>query len=93
MLALLLTFFAFAHVAHVPDPVASRRVVQDEPRPLELTEAEFRSIWERIEPDAEEEAWRTIPWRTTFWQGVVDANELDRPVLLFAMNGHPFGCT
>lgn len=59
----------------------------------ELSNASYEGIKRHILPDAEDEAWRKIPWRTTFWQGVMDANKEDKPILLFAMNGHPFGCT
>lgn len=59
----------------------------------ELSDATFDRLLAAIGPSDEEEAWRQLPWRTTFWQGVIDAQETDAPVLLFAMNGHPFGCT
>jgi hypothetical protein len=50
-------------------------------------------VREHVLPSDEEEKWRKMEWRTTFWQGVMDAQKADKPVLLFAMNGHPFGCT
>ncbi len=59
----------------------------------ELSDSSYESIKRHVLPSADEETWRKIPWRTTFWQGVIDANKQDKPVLLFAMNGHPFGCT
>jgi hypothetical protein len=59
----------------------------------ELSDSSYERIKRHILPDADEETWRKIPWRTTFWQGVIDANKEDKPILLFAMNGHPFGCT
>lgn len=59
----------------------------------ELSDASYENLKRHILPDADDEAWRRIPWRTTFWQGVIDANKEDKPILLFAMNGHPFGCT
>ncbi|MCC7510001.1 MAG: hypothetical protein IT464_11625 [Planctomycetes bacterium] len=59
----------------------------------ELTEASYDRIVKHIMPSAEEEAWRKLAWRTTFWQGVMDANKEDKPVMLYTMNGHPFGCT
>lgn len=93
MLTLLLALAPLVQVVDVPaSPAQERADVAEEGR-LELTDAEFDELWNRIVPSGEEEAWREIPWRATFWDGVVDANELDRPVLLFAMNGHPFGCT
>ncbi len=59
------------------------------------TFAHYRAL---VAPTAADEEWRTVleetaPWRATFWQGVIDAQAADRPVLLFTMNGHPFGCT
>jgi hypothetical protein len=59
----------------------------------EVTERNFQRLRDHIMPSAAEEEWRKIPWRTTYWQGVVDAQKADKPVFLFAMNGHPFGCT
>lgn len=59
----------------------------------ELTDSSYEKVRQHVLPSAEEEAWRKIAWRTTFWQGVIDANKEDKPVMLFAMNGHPFGCT
>jgi len=47
----------------------------------------------RIEPSAEEVAWTEIPWRPSFWSGAQEAQEAHKPLLLWAMNGHPLGCT
>src|SRR5262249_42747390 len=35
--------------------------------------------------------WLDIPWRTTFWAGVVDSQKEDKPLLLWIYAGHPFG--
>ena len=59
----------------------------------ELTAATFDHWREYIHPNAEELRWQAIPWRASFWQGVVDAQRVHKPVLLWAMNGHPMGCT
>lgn len=40
-----------------------------------------------------ESGWRKIPWRPTFWDGVVEAQEKDKPLLLWIMNGHPLAET
>ena len=50
---------------------------------------EWRAL---IEPAPEELAWADIPWRASFWSAVVEARASERPVLLWAMNGHPLGC-
>jgi hypothetical protein len=46
-----------------------------------------------VVPAAEELRWLEIPWRATLWDAVVDAHRLRRPILLWAMNGHPLACT
>lgn len=45
-----------------------------------------------IEPTREELAWTAIPWRASFWSALVEAQTSERPILLWAMNGHPLGC-
>ncbi len=46
-----------------------------------------------IQPDAKEQTYKEIDWRVKFWDGVIEAKELGRPILLWTMNGHPLGCT
>lgn len=48
---------------------------------------------ERVVPAPDDLGWNAIPWRVSYAEGVLDADRLDRPVLLWAMNGHPLGCT
>ena len=48
---------------------------------------------ERIEPGADELSWERIPWRPTLWEGLLEAADSERPLLLWVMNGHPLGCT
>lgn len=59
----------------------------------ELTERNYERIRDHVLPDEDEEAWRKIDWQPTFWDGVIEAQEEDKPIMLYAMNGHPFGCT
>lgn len=59
----------------------------------ELTEDTFAEWRDYLVPPAAEEAWLEIGWRTTFWDGLREAQEKQKPVLLWAMNGHPLGCT
>jgi len=54
------------------------------------TLAEWRTL---IEPAPAELAWTEIPWRTSFWSALSEAQASERPLLLWAMNGHPLGCT
>lgn len=48
---------------------------------------------EQVLPDASELAWRAVPWRASLAQAALEADAQDKPVLLWAMNGHPLGCT
>ena len=44
-------------------------------------------------PNPSEASIRTIPWRTSVLQGIVEAQKNDKPVMIYLMNGHPLGCT
>ncbi|MHC4839567.1 MAG: hypothetical protein ACYTDT_01220 [Planctomycetota bacterium] len=59
----------------------------------ELTKKNYEKTRDHILPNEDEEAWRKIEWRATFWEGIIDAQKADKPVMLYAMNGHPFSCT
>jgi hypothetical protein len=51
------------------------------------------SIADYVRPTSAESAWRDIPWQPTFAGGLRAAVEDGRPLLFWAMNGHPLGCT
>jgi hypothetical protein len=59
----------------------------------ELSPETFPRLLERILPTEDESAWRDRGWHATFWDGIVTAHRERKPVLLWAMNGHPLGCT
>ncbi len=59
----------------------------------ELNDRTFDAWVEKIAPCEEELAWRAIPWRSAFCDAVVEAQEAGKPLLIWAMNGHPLGCT
>lgn len=40
-----------------------------------------------------EASFRSIRWRTSVLQGIVDAQREDKPVMIYLMNGHPLACT
>lgn len=46
-----------------------------------------------IEPTAEDDKWRKIPWRIDFMAARADAERENKPIFLWIMNGHPMGCT
>lgn len=39
------------------------------------------------------EPWETIPWRTDLLAARAESIATSRPLFLWAMNGHPLGCT
>ncbi len=59
----------------------------------ELTGQTFKKWIDEILPKPEELSWKKIHWRPSFWAAVVEAQETEKPILLWAMNGHPLGCT
>ena len=59
----------------------------------ELTDDTFAHWRDYVLPSQDELQWMRIGWRTTFWEAMQEGNAHDRPVLLWAMNGHPLGCT
>ena len=51
-------------------------------------------IWRKyIEPTELDLAWTGIPWRTSFQEGLLESGVKQKPMLMWAMNGHPLGCT
>lgn len=61
--------------------------------PAELTDKTFEAWRERIRPNAEERSVDTVDWQPTLWDGVMAAQKEDKPILMWAMNGHPLACT
>lgn len=61
--------------------------------PTKLSDETFEALRTAILPSKDEERWREIPWRTSTWDAVVEAAATEKPVLLWAMNGHPLACT
>jgi hypothetical protein len=66
------------------------------PAHLEAQDLDWESyarVRAHVLPAAEETAWLELGWRPTLWQGVCDGQAAKRPLVLWAMNGHPLGCT
>jgi hypothetical protein len=59
----------------------------------ERADEDFKKLFSSILPKEEELAWQKIAWRSTLGQSVAEAREEDKPILLWAMNGHPLACT
>jgi len=62
-------------------------------RSQELTPATYAKWRDYLLPGEKDLAYKAIPWRASYWDAVVEAQVKDKPILLWAMNGHPLGCT
>jgi len=60
--------------------------------PLPADPEEFARFHAAIKPRPEERRWAQIPWEVDLWAARRQALELEKPILLWAMNGHPLGC-
>lgn len=58
----------------------------------ELNEARFEELLKELRP-AEDEAWRTIPWKIALLDAKKTASQEHKPIFIWAMDGHPLGCT
>ena len=58
-----------------------------------LKEETFDTWYRYILPKKSELTWRMIGWRETLGEGWLEAQKKDMPILFWAMNGHPCGCT
>ena len=80
--------FAFAQEDVEAQEAAAKAMAIPELRTADLP------LWRaHLRPSAEELAWREIPWVATFTDGVLAADAEGKPLLFWAMNGHPLGCT
>lgn len=61
-------------------------------RAAELTEKEAGELQEQLKPAADE-AWRTIPWQLSLLEAQRQAVKEKKPIFIWAMDGHPLGCT
>jgi hypothetical protein len=61
--------------------------------PGELTDKTLPDWREIIRPKTDDVCFKTVNWLPTFWDGVMTAQKEDKPILLWAMNGHPLACT
>jgi len=59
----------------------------------QLTEGTFDHWAAHVRPAPAECSWQDIRWLENLGKGVAAGVEQRKPVLLWAMNGHPQGCT
>ncbi len=56
-----------------------------------LTDETFAALFEACRP--QQERWTDIPWIGGLWEGRQKAAREEKPLFIWAMNGHPLGCT
>ena len=57
-----------------------------------LTLGEFETLHQQLQPTGAE-VWRTIPWKTAMLDAQATAAKEGKPIFIWAMDGHPLGCT
>ena len=57
-----------------------------------LDDARFAALQRQLTPDPSE-TWRTIPWRINLLDAQAEAAAAQKPLFVWAMDGHPLGCT
>lgn len=58
----------------------------------ELTEAEFRALHAELQQPADA-PWRSVPWNISLLDAQAEAAAQQKPLFIWAMDGHPLGCT
>lgn len=58
----------------------------------ELTDETFRRLHHELLPSPDE-PWRTIPWKIDLLDAQRAAAKEKKPIFVWAMDGHPLGCT
>ncbi len=60
--------------------------------PPALMEETFDELFEACRPRASEERWTEVSWIGELWEGLQKAAREEKPLFIWAMNGHPLGC-
>ncbi len=58
----------------------------------QLSEQKCQELLHELQA-GEKAVWRTIPWKLSVLEARRDAFEQDKPIFIWAMDGHPLGCT
>ncbi|MBI3972637.1 MAG: hypothetical protein HY332_15275 [Chloroflexi bacterium] len=58
-----------------------------------LNSADVREWLAYVRPKPDEVKWQSIPWQSDLWEARRLAIRQGKPIFLWAMNGHPLGCT
>ena len=73
--------------------IAPAQESDDPTSSIEPTQSNIEGWRDHILPTEAELAWQKIDWLPNLQSGIAEAAKSQRPILLWAMNGHPFGCT
>ena len=57
-----------------------------------LSEQTYDHWRAELAPSERERGWQEIPWRPVLWDAVREANQRQKPLLVWMINGSPFGC-
>ena len=57
----------------------------------DLSDFEFERLHKTLQPG--DEPWLTIPWKISVLNAQQTAAKEDKPIFIWAMDGHPLGCT
>lgn len=60
--------------------------------PDSITEKEFEQLHKEIDTP-QGKLWRTIPWKVSLLDAQNEAAQTKKPIFIWAMDGHPLGCT
>ena len=58
----------------------------------EITDDVYKRLRQQLAPPADE-PWRTIPWKISLIDAQKVAAKERKPIFIWAMDGHPLGCT
>ena len=67
-------------------------VVQSANATDELNEVKFQQLHQSLQTSADE-PWRQIPWEISLLNAQNSAAKSQKPIFIWAMDGHPLGCT
>ena len=77
------------------EPRGTLKPGETQPPPLVpvLNDGTVRKWIDFIRPGTDDTKWERLSWREELGAAVEEARTLQRPLLLWAMNGHPMACT
>jgi hypothetical protein len=88
-----ITFVAMLFSPHLVPTIAQTLKSDIESNSIHLDDSTYMSWRDHLLPQPSELKWQEISWLNSFHAGLVEANQIGKPLLLWAMNGHPMGCT